>query len=813
MRKMQVGRFSRFATVCCMLLIAAPLALPAWAENWIQNGDFESDQPMLWQGASLGREIVHTGKGALQLDEPADRLSVGARYGQPVELNQTEPAPIMASFWMRFDAKRQTGPIRGGVTFHVDMADGTMLAWYGSFALQPSEMGSWVYREGRWKPRAPIVKIRPAVYFRGCEGSIYVDDLYLGPIAERATPARTTIPIAVTGSGGRFTEWPRFKLTDFRPNAHVFHLGGENDTNLELMCEIEVHKPAAAYLTSAWGSQYWTLYCPQRNELAQIYTDERLDLSQSGKRTVPVRMCGFADRASNLAASGYVFITESSKSFLVYSTKKPKGEPYSDPKTGKTFNYWDTVKVELLSRALGPEGVAAPFSLADLRSHRLSVSARADRGAVRVRPTLIDAQSNVVPLYGLELRAKARDKMVKLEPELAADGVPTGDYLAHFPDREPGSIRVLGMVRLATPKGTEQQPMDETMPVAPSVATATAAPPRLDLLGWGYPSYSLSPKASHGPDSMRRLVADAKAGGVTKLLIHARTSRGTLYPSRIAPAATVGEWDMLAAAVKEGKRQGVEIHAAYILGIAQQADLKAHADWAALGRSGKPNGWYCYNNSDVRAYHASLLAEIVTQYEVAGVSLDFCRPGGGCFCPRCAQAFQAKYGKPLKGVDSYDPDWLKCQRDSITEYMRDLRQALRHARPDARFSGYVWGRLAPDKDRAGQDWPRWLKEDIMDSVAVGMYTPSTPLFRSECHTLRQIAERDLGGRAERIYPLLGVGYIQDANASHAAADAVIGRHLWAARQEGMRAAGFFAFFSIRPHLQTAAAHSEALKDK
>jgi len=781
----------------------------ALCDNWIENGDFEADAPMLWQGASIQGEVVHSGRGALRLDESADKASISARYGDGIEVNQTEPDTIMAALWLRLDAVRQTGPIRGGVTFHVEMADGSMLAWYGGFELDPSEMGSWVYREDRWKPRAPIVKIRPAVYLRGCEGSIYVDDIYLGPPIELPTPPRTTIPLAVTGSNGRFTGWPQFSFLDFRPAAHVFHLAGKNEANLELTCDIEVGKPAPIYLTSAWGSQYWTLYCPQRRELVQIFTDERLDLSQAGQHTVPVRMCGFSDRASDLAAGGYVFITEATKSFLIYSTEKPAGEAYPDARTGKTFSYWDGVKIERLSRGLGASGVVAPFSVADLSSYRLSVAAHAFGQQVTVRPVLTDAQGAEVPLYGLELRGEAAGKMLDLSPQVDADGVPTGTYAGAFAGGKPEQMRVSGVVRLACPTGTKGERINEQV----KVFTLAPAPPRplpgLDLIGWGYATYELSPKASHGPDSMKRLVSDAKAAGVSKLLVHARSSTETLYPSSIAPAGTVGEWDVLRAAVEDGKRQGVDIYAAYILGIAQKADLEAHPDWAAVGRDGKSSGWYCYNNPEVRAYHGALMSEIVRQYDVGGIALDFCRPGGGCFCSRCAAAFEAKYGKPLKDVDAYDADWVNWQRDCITEYMRELRAAIRKARADAKFSGYVWGRLAADADRAGQDFARWLREGIMDFVAVGIYTPSSPQFRAQCHVLREIAERDLAGHTEGIYPLLGVGYIQRANPSHAEADAVINRHLRAAREEGLQGAGYFAFYSIRTHLETSGAHSAA----
>ena len=797
-----------------LIALAACAGLPAQAENWIENADFESDEPFLWTGATLEREIVHSGNGALRLDEPADELSVGAQYGKPIELNQTEPEMVMAAFWVRFDARRQTGPFRGGVTFRTDTADGATLSWYGHFAIDQSEMGSWVYREHRWKPRAPIVRIRPSVYLRGCEGSIYIDDLYLGPATDLPRVPRRKIPVALTGADGRFTDWPVFEFVDFRSwgDRHVFHLGGRNESNLALSLGIRVKRPAPAYLTSAWGGQYWTIYSPERRELAQIYTDERLDLSRSGTSLATGRMCGLSDRAANLAPGGYVFLTEYFKRFLVYGTEKPEGEPYHDARTGQVYDYWDTVEITRPSKSFGISGIAAPFSLADLRSYRFEVTARGDPGAVRIRPRLLDAQDSSVPLYGLSPTAESDGRVVSAHPEVGPDGIPTGEYLARFPGESPRSVRVRAIVRLETPDGYRREEIDRIVPVTPSRPLPTA--PRrqpLDMLGWGSPAYSLAPGASHGPDSMRRLIADARAAGVGKLLVHARTSKETEYPSRIAPSAEL-EWDRMRVAVNEGRKQGVTIYAAYEVGIAQPEDLEAHPGWAALDRGGEPNGWYCYNNPEVRAYHASLLAEIVSLYDVAGVSLDHCRPGGGCFCPLCAEGFKAKFGKPIQNVDSYDEDWINWKRDSVTEYMRGLGRAVRGARADAKFTGYVWGRLGPDKDRAGQDWPRWLQEGIMDFVAIGMYTPSTPFFRAQCRALRIIADRDLGGDTSRMYPMLGVTYIQRANPSYAHADAVIDRHLRAVSEEGLTCAGFFPFYALRPHVKTAAEHSVLRED-
>ena len=531
-------------------------ALAGTAGNWIPNGDFESDQPMPWRGGVLDHDTVHAGKGSLRADVPAGKSEAGARFLPPVKVGQTEVQPIMAAFWMRFDAKRPTGAIRGGMTFRVEMVDGSSIAWYGHFALEPSEMGSWVYREVRWTPRAPVAEIRPSLYLKGCEGSIWVDDLYLGPVTALPTPPRRSVPMAVAGAAGRFADWPCFESLDFRPVAHVFHLGEKNKANVELTWDVDVLKPASVYLTSAWGSQYWTLYSPTRKELAQIHTDERLDLSQAGKHTIPVRMNAFSEGASDLAPGGYVFVTDTYKSFLIYGTE-PSGKATTKPKG------WDNMKVDVLSRHIGPSGVAAPFSLADLTSHTLAVDARLDGDTLAVQPVVVDAQKNRVPLYDLKLCAEAGGKSVALEPEFDADHAPTGNYRLKWSGGKLDTIKVSGKVRLATPAGMKEESLDRMVAVTGPAKAESCASSKLDLLGWGYPSYELSPAASHGPQSMARLVADAKAAGVSKLLIHARTSQETLYPSRIALSTTVGQWGHSGS----GRGRGEETRRGYPCGL------------------------------------------------------------------------------------------------------------------------------------------------------------------------------------------------------------------------------------------------------
>lgn len=786
-----------------LLVVALGLA-QAQDGSWIENGDFEAGDEAPWSPATIDREIVHSGNGALRVDCPAEGR-VSARY-PAIELNQQEPETILAKMWLRLEAAKQVGPIRGGLSFHVQFVDGTMLAWYGPFEIRPELGGSWIYHEGRIKPRAPIAQIRPGAFIQGVEGALYVDDIYLGPVTDLPVVARETVPVSVTGKNGRFADWPRFEFERFQPTAHVFHFTDAETTNLTIDGAVNVLRTAPAYLTSGWGSQYWTLYSTNRRELAEIYTDERIDLSNEGQQKLNVGMSGaHHNYAGELAPGGWVFVTDRFKSFLIYGTEQDEGEPYLDRATGNTFSFWDSVEIDPLSRTLGASGTVAAFSLADLSEYELSATGINTGGTIVVRPTLIDAQGNEVPLHGLQLMIQADGREQKIEEFGGVDGVPTGGYLA-LAGELVRSVRVTAEVLLATPDGLVRETLDREVQL--ESAGAVDPPDPLELISWGSGHYAVAATAAEGPTSVARLIADAKAAGITRLVVSGRGTDADAYVSEIS-LMEPPEFDELAAAAEEGKRQGVEIYAGYALGWVQKVDIEAHPDWAQRKADGSADTWYCYNNPEVRAFHASLIAEIGRKYDIAGIALDAVRPGSGCHCDLCARLFEERYGRTLEGIGHYDPDWQQFRRDSMTQYVRELRAALRGADPAKRLAGYVWGRLAPDADRGGQDWPRWLNEDLMDWVCVGQYTPSTPMFRAQCHALKTIADRDLGGDTTRIFPLLGPSYIQGAFPGWELADAVIDRHLQAAREEGMTGAGYFPTSAIRTHIETSVRHARA----
>jgi hypothetical protein len=86
--------------VTVMIVALAFLAMSAAAENLIENADFEADEPALWTGGVIQSEVVHSGARALRVDMPEGETASSARYGDGLQLNQTEAETLLVSFWI-----------------------------------------------------------------------------------------------------------------------------------------------------------------------------------------------------------------------------------------------------------------------------------------------------------------------------------------------------------------------------------------------------------------------------------------------------------------------------------------------------------------------------------------------------------------------------------------------------------------------------------------------------------------------------------------------------------------------------------------
>jgi len=108
--------------------------------------------------------------------------------------------------------------------------------------------------------------------------------------------------------------------------------------------------------------------------------------------------------------------------------------------------------------------------------------------------------------------------------------------------------------------------------------------------------------------------------------------------------------------------------------------------------------------------------------------------------------------------------WAEYRKAGVTELVRDVYQRAKQAKPRAQVTAAVFSTLA-SSDRVFQDWPRWIREGIVDYVIPMAYTPKNEVLS------KQLEEwKTLDPRLERIVPGLCINSKGDTSGDYAPRD-------------------------------------------
>lgn len=224
----------------------------------------------------------------------------------------------------------------------------------------------------------------------------------------------------------------------------------------------------------------------------------------------------------------------------------------------------------------------------------------------------------------------------------------------------------------------------------------------------------------------------------------------TIYPSDAAAAAGVAPqrpnmvgFDPLQVWIDGAHARGIELHSwihTFFVGSDQTGGigpvLTAHPEWAALQRKdvGKglgPSiaepGYYFLDaaNPGARDYVTSLLDELVTDYDVDGVHLDYIRypvsqpweTAGYSYSDYSRQAFAADHG-----VDPYTltPDdaawktWTDWRVENVTSFVGEVRELQQEKAPEVALSAAVFADPADGIGKKFQNWADWVDRGFVD---------------------------------------------------------------------------------------------------
>lgn len=283
---------------------------------------------------------------------------------------------------------------------------------------------------------------------------------------------------------------------------------------------------------------------------------------------------------------------------------------------------------------------------------------------------------------------------------------------------------------------------------------------------------------ARSPEGLSRVFDQLAAAGINTVFFETVNAGYTIYPSRVAPEQNplTRSWDPLAAAVELAHARGMTLHAwvwVFAAGnqrhnrlLNQPADypgpvLSRHPDWAAYDNSGSmiPRGqdkpFLDPANPEVRSYLTRLMTEIVTNYDVDGLQLDYIRypfqdPGANRtygYGEVARWRFQS-----MTGVDPTTlnprPDqelernnqirqqilwdrWTEFRVQQVTSFVETVSSTLRRHRPDLIMSAAVFPIAEHNRlQRIQQDWGAWARADYLDWIVLMSYAGDTSRFES-----------------------------------------------------------------------------------
>ncbi len=274
------------------------------------------------------------------------------------------------------------------------------------------------------------------------------------------------------------------------------------------------------------------------------------------------------------------------------------------------------------------------------------------------------------------------------------------------------------------------------------------------------------------PEAVDQVVERARAGGFNTLFVQVRGRGDAFYSSKIVERSPLlarqpTTFDPFARLLERASAAGIEVHAwvnvllaSHFPNPSRENVVFRHPGWVMVPRSvarrttptdantllslvrqgsrtdSDVEGFYISPSSQEAQEHLeAVVREIVRQYPVKGLHLDFIRyPNPDYDWSLVAlEGFRRQQGGgELLGLPVARPEaWEQYRRTVLTSLAERLSSASRNERPGVIISAAVVPDEASAIHQRYQDWPAWLSRGILDALCPMTYTPDTRIFREQ----------------------------------------------------------------------------------
>ena len=269
------------------------------------------------------------------------------------------------------------------------------------------------------------------------------------------------------------------------------------------------------------------------------------------------------------------------------------------------------------------------------------------------------------------------------------------------------------------------------------------------------------------PGDWDRSARELAAAGVNMILPNMAWAGVGHYPSKVLPQSkTFTQYgDQLAQCVTAARTYDLEVHVWKITWNLEGAPKGFVEKMRKDGRTqvsatGEPLNWLCPSHPKNVQLELESILEIVTNYDVDGIHLDYIRyPGShACYCEECRKRFVLTTRQPIDewpaavspNTGKYGDQYIAWRSQQITRLVRLLRKRLREADPNIKLSVAVFGGYPACVTSIGQDWIAWAKAGYVDFVCPMNYTEDTDYFTQLLVDQLALMPKDVA-----IYPGIG----------------------------------------------------------
>lgn len=271
------------------------------------------------------------------------------------------------------------------------------------------------------------------------------------------------------------------------------------------------------------------------------------------------------------------------------------------------------------------------------------------------------------------------------------------------------------------------------------------------------------------PDSITQLIEFADSNNFNVLFVQVRGRGDAYYKSHFAPGPEnhpeiPDSFDPLEMVIDLAHERGIEIHAWFNMYFTwappefpadPQHPLNRRPEWFMVSRTGTNMGTSPIESftgpsvegrymspclESVRLYLTRIISEVIMNYNVDGVHLDYIRyPGRDYdFHPVMREQFLKRYGvDPLdvvNGDQTIDPElkflktWVDFRVSHIDKNVYDIAERIKMFGGNIRLSAAVKAHADEAYYEFGQNWTGWLNQGIVDFVVTMSYQEDDESF-------------------------------------------------------------------------------------